>query len=164
MNDLGAITSDGATRTIRFERLLRHPPPAVWSALTEPERLGDWLAAAQVEPGLGGSITLDFGEGGIEKCPITAWDPPRSLAYEWNFVGESPTHVSWELEPADDGAATRLTLEHTLLDAGITPDYGAGWHAHLDQLAGHLAGDTPAFDARFETLRPRYEELAAART
>ena len=162
MNGLGTMTVEGTTRTLRFERLLPHPPTDVWSALTEPKRLGDWLAAAEVEPGPDGTITLDFGEGGIEKCRITVWDPPRALAYEWNFVGEKPTHVSWELEEVGDGAATRLRLEHTLLDEGVAPDYGAGWHAHLDQLTGHLAGDTPAWDGLFETLRPQYAKLAEA--
>jgi len=164
MNDLGTMTLHGTTRTLRFERVLDHPPTEVWSALTEPASLGEWLAAAEVEPGPEGTITLDFGEGGIEKCRITLWDPPRALAYEWNFLGEKPTHVSWELETVSDGAATRLTLEHTLLDAGVAPDYGAGWHAHLDQLAGHLAGDTPEWGDLFETLRPRYAELAESST
>jgi uncharacterized protein YndB with AHSA1/START domain len=158
MNGFGTMTLEGTTRTLRFERLLDHPPAEVWAALTEPERLGDWLAAAEVEPGPGGTITLDFGEGGIEKCRITTWDPPRVLAYEWNFLGEKPTHVSWKL--VADGSATRLTLEHTLLDAGVAPDYGAGWHAHLDQLAGHLAGEVPEWGELFEELRPRYAELA----
>lgn len=161
MSDFGTMTTDGATRSLRFERVLPHPPAAVWTALTEPERLGEWLAAAEVEGGLGGTITLDFGEGGTEKCRISVWDPPRSLVYDWNFVGESPSRVSWDLQVVDDGAATRLTLEHTLLDAGVAPDYGAGWHAHLDQLAGHLAGEVPAWDALFAELRPRYAKIAA---
>ncbi len=162
MSDMGTMTAEGSTRTLRFERLLHSSPADVWSALTEPERLGDWLAAAEVEPGPGGTITLDFGDGGIERCRITVWDPPHALAYDWNFVGERPTHVSWELELVDDGAATRVTLEHTLLDAGIAPGYGAGWHAHLDQLEGHLAGDVPEWDVLFAALRPQYAELAAA--
>jgi uncharacterized protein YndB with AHSA1/START domain len=162
MNDFGTITAQGTTRTLRFERVLHHPPTEVWSALTDPERLGDWLAAAEVAPGLGGTITLDFGEDGIENGRITVWDPPRSLAYEWNFLGEHPSHVSWELVLVDDGAATRLTLEHTLLDAGVAPEYGAGWHAHLDQLAGHLAKDTPEWDELFEGLLPRYAEIASS--
>jgi uncharacterized protein YndB with AHSA1/START domain len=162
MSDFGTMATEGATRTLRFERVLHHPPTEVWSALTDSERLGDWLAAAEVEPGPGGTITLDFGEGGIENCRITVWDPPRSLAYEWNFLGEKASHVSWELVVVDDGAATRLTLEHTLLDADVAPDYGAGWHAHLDQLAGHLSGKTPEWDGLFEALRPRYAEIASS--
>lgn len=162
MSDYGTYIPTGTTHTLRFERLLEFPPDDVWSALTEPARLSEWLAQATVEPGLGGEIGLDFGEDGSEGGRITAWDPPRVLAYEWNFVGESPTHVRFELDVVADGSATRLVLEHTLLAHEVSPGYGAGWHAHLDQLAGHLAGDVPDWDARFEALRPRYAELAAA--
>ncbi len=162
MTELGTITSEGTTRTLRFERLLPHAPTDVWAALTEPARLGEWLAAAEVEPGEGGTITLDFGEGGTENCRITVWDPPRALAYEWNFVGEAPSNVRWELELVDGGAATKLVLEHTRLDAGIAPDYGAGWHAHLDQLEGHLEDDVPEFEGLFADLRPQYAEAVAA--
>jgi uncharacterized protein YndB with AHSA1/START domain len=161
MTELGTMTSEGTTRALRFERLLSHAPTEVWAALTEPDRLGDWLAAAQVEPGESGTITLDFGEGGIESCKITVWDPPHALAYEWNFVGETPSNVSWELEAVGNGGATRLVLEHRRLDEAVAPDYGAGWHAHLDQLEGHLGGDVPEFENLFAALRPRYADAAA---
>jgi uncharacterized protein YndB with AHSA1/START domain len=158
--ELGTITQTGDTRTLTFERLLAFPPEEVWAALTEPERIADWLARAVVRPGEDGEITLDFGgDGGTEGGRITVWDPPRVLAYEWNFVGERPSHVRWELTAAGDGAATRLTLEHTLLEAAAAPGYGAGWHAHLDQLEGHLTGATPGWDERYAELRPRYDAL-----
>jgi uncharacterized protein YndB with AHSA1/START domain len=157
----GTITGQGTTRTIRFERVLAHSPTDVWAALTEPDRLSDWLALAEVEPGEGGSMTLDFGDGGIERCRITVWDPPRLLAYDWKFVGEMPSQVSWELSALDGGSATRLTLEHTLLDAAVAPAYGAGWHAHLDQLAGHLDGDAGPWQERFDAVLERYRDAAA---
>ena len=87
MTELGTMTSEGTTCTLRFERLLPHAPAEVWAALTEPDRLGEWLAAAEVEPGLGGTITLDFGEGRTEDCRITVWDPPRALAYRVELRG-----------------------------------------------------------------------------
>jgi hypothetical protein len=58
--------------------------------------------------------------------------------------------------------ATVLTLEHELLQPETSSGYGAGWHAHLDRLEGHLAGSVPEWDSRFEELRPRYEGLVAA--
>jgi len=159
--ELGTITSTGETRTLTFERLLGFPPEDVWAALTEPARLADWLAAAAVRPGAGGEITLDFGDdGATERGRITVWDPPHVLAYEWAFVGERPSHVRFELAVAGDGTSTRLTLEHTLLEAAVTPAYGAGWHAHLDQLDGHLRGATPGWGERYAELRPRYDRLA----
>ena len=161
MSDFGTITTDGRTYTIRFERLLHFSREEVWSALTEPARLAEWLAEATLVPGRDGSLTLDFGEGGRETGSITAWEPPSVLAYEWNFVGETPTHVRWALAAVDGGSATLLTLEHTRLDGDASSGYGAGWHAHLDQLEGHLAGDVPDWSERFAQLQPRYAEIMA---
>ena len=158
----GTVTVENGTHTLRFERLLEFAPEEVWAALTEPERLREWLAEAVVRPGEGGSIRLDFGEGGTETGRISVWDPPRLLAYEWNFVGEGPSHVRFELTALDDARATRLTLEHTLLTGDVASGYGAGWHAHLDQLEGHLAGDVPDWSALFDELHPSYVELVAA--
>jgi uncharacterized protein YndB with AHSA1/START domain len=164
MNSFGTITVESGTHTLRFERLLEFTRQEVWAALTEPARLAEWLADAAVVPGPEGSVTLDFGDGGKESGRITAWDPPSVLAYEWNFVGEEPSHVRFELEAVGDGSATRLTLEHTRLAADISPNYGAGWHAHLDQLEGHLAGDVPDWGKLFTELQPQYAELAESST
>jgi uncharacterized protein YndB with AHSA1/START domain len=165
MSGFGTITLEDGFHTIRFERLLEFEPGEVWSALTEPERLGEWLASAEVVPGPDGEISLDFGEGGRETGRITAWDPPRLLAYEWNFVGEEPSHVRWELFAERDGRSTRLQLEHTRLESsagsGYGAGYGAGWHAHLDQLAGHLSGSVPDWDELFAELHPHYAKLVA---
>jgi uncharacterized protein YndB with AHSA1/START domain len=163
MTDLGTITAQGTTRTVRFERTLAFSAETVWAALTEPDQLREWLTDAVVRPGQGGEIALDFGEDGKESGQITAWDPPRVLAYEWGFAGEgAPSHVRFELDVLDEGAATRLTLEHTLLAADKTAGYGAGWHAHLDQLEGFLEGDAGAWQERFEAFLPRYRESAAS--
>lgn len=163
MNGFGTITLESGTHTLLFERQLAFPPEEIWAALTEPARLREWLAEATVVPGAEGSIALDFGEGGTETGRITAWDPPRLLAYEWNFVGEGPSHVRFELAALQEGHATLLTLEHTLLGGDIASSYGAGWHAHLDQLEGHLAGDVPDWGELFAELQPRYAELVPLR-
>jgi uncharacterized protein YndB with AHSA1/START domain len=164
IDDLGTLTLDDSTCTIRFERLLPFPPTVVWAALTEPAELREWLAEATVTSGPTGTITLDFGDdGGTEGGRITAWDPPRTLAYEWTFVGEEPSHVRFELEVEDGGSATRLVLEHTRLEQASGAGYGAGWHAHLDQLEGHLRGTPVPWNQRFEALLPSYRDAAAAR-
>jgi uncharacterized protein YndB with AHSA1/START domain len=41
MTDFETITADETTRTVRFERLLEHPPHEVGAALTDPGRLGE---------------------------------------------------------------------------------------------------------------------------
>jgi uncharacterized protein YndB with AHSA1/START domain len=163
MTEMGTITAQGTTRTVRFERTLAFPAEAVWAALTEPSELREWLTEAVVHPGEGGEITLDFGEDGSASGRITAWEPPRLLAYEWGFAGEGgPSHVRFELDVVEDGAAIRLVLEHSLLAAEQTPGYGAGWHAHLDQLEDFLWGDAGTWQERFDAFLPSYREAAKA--
>jgi DNA-directed RNA polymerase specialized sigma24 family protein len=53
-------------------------------------------------------------------------------------------------------------LEHTLLEADAASGYGAGWHAHLDQLDGHLEGEAGPWQERFEAVLPQYRDAAAA--
>jgi uncharacterized protein YndB with AHSA1/START domain len=159
---IGEIFLDGDTHTIRFERTLPFAPERVWAALTEPAALAEWLADATVLPGEGGQLILDFGEGGREAGRITVWVPPRALAYEWNFTGGQPSQVQWWLTATEDGRTTLLTLEHRLLRPDVSPGYGAGWHAHLDQLEGHLAGSVPEWAGRYEELRPLYQRAADA--
>jgi hypothetical protein len=67
--------------------------------------------------------------------------------------------VRWKLVP--DGEGTTLQVTHTLLADDSLPGFGAGWHAHLDMLGGHLTGRPIGFDQRFGELLPRYRELAA---
>ena len=158
--DLGTIIATGDTRTVRFERHLPFPPDAVWSALTRPEELAEWLTSATFEPREGGAVAFDFGEGGVCVGRVLVFDPPTVLEYEWDFPNEDRSVVRWELRATDGERSTQLTLVHSLLTVGIAAGYGAGWHAHLDQLAGHLSGSVPAWEPRYLELRPRYEALA----
>lgn len=159
MSDLGTITNDGDTRTVRFERRYAVPPGEVWAALTEPDRLRQWLTVATVEPGEGGRVAFDFGSDGTCDGTITVWDPPSVLEYGWSFSSEGDSVVRWEL--AADGDGTLLTLVHSRLVAASGPGYGAGWHAHLDGLAGHLGGEPVDWDERYRALRPDYDALVA---
>lgn len=158
MDELGQINTDGETRTLRFRRRFSAGPEQVWAALSEPARLGDWLTDATVEPQSGGAIELDFGENGVCRGTIGVWDPPRTLEYGWRFPDGHDSTVRWELEARGDGT-TEVTLVHSLLRSTDAPGYGAGWHAFLDRLAGHLGGETADWGERFAALRPRYEEL-----
>lgn len=55
----GRVESEGAGRTLTFEREMARPVEKVWAALITPARLADWLCAdAEVEPWVGGSSFL----------------------------------------------------------------------------------------------------------
>ena len=127
---------------VAFERVIGHSPDVVWEALTSSRSLDRWFMTASLEPRVGGVASFDAGEGSTTGT-VTAWDPPRALAYSWPFPQGGDAHVAWTLEARDGGAATLLRLVHTALPADWAAGYGGGWHAYLDRLAAHLAGDEP---------------------
>jgi uncharacterized protein YndB with AHSA1/START domain len=154
--ELGALRNDDERCAVRFERLYDFTPAELWSAITDPDQLARWLARAEVEPGEGGRISLDFDGDATEGGRILTWDEPRVLEYEWQFSGEEESVVRFELHPQEFG--TLLVLDHRRLGRSSGMGYAAGWHAHLDALAGlHELSD---WQRRFDQLMPSYRAQA----
>ena len=95
---------------------------------------------------------------------VTSCERPVGFTTTWTVVGERPTIVTVQLEP--EGSRTRLRLRHehvTRLESG------AGWHAYLEGLTGHLADpaaerDRERWARRFDELEPSYAARFAALT
>lgn len=145
------IQKDGATWTLVLIRELRHPPAAVWQALTDPVQLAEW-APFDADRNLGtvGAVrlsTVGTPTPQVSESRVKRAEAPAVLEYSWGRNG-----LRWELEPAGNG--TRLTLWHNI-DQGYIAWGAAGWHICLDVLAGLLAkqpigrivgGDAMQFD------------------
>jgi uncharacterized protein YndB with AHSA1/START domain len=143
--------ADGGSR-IRFERILPHPPEAVWDALTRPERLEEWLGRAALQPERGGSFQLRWDEtGAVMHGTVTAVEEPSVFAYSGDPHGD----VRFELGAEDGGCRLGLVND---LPSTIRPEAGlATWHLHLDALAAALDGRPEPWDRdRWEELRRRY--------
>ena len=110
MTAFGTITLEDGLHTIRFERLLKFAREDVWAALTEPARLREWLAEAEVVPGPDGEISLDFGEGGKETGRITAWDPPLLRDFLLTRRVLRRPEAPWGLAPTDPAVERMLSL------------------------------------------------------
>lgn len=79
-----------------------------WDALTDPERLAEWLADdAELDLRPGGELTVRVDDerrsGFFEEV-----EPPRRLVFWWGPDGDEPTRVEIELEP--DGEDTRVRV------------------------------------------------------
>lgn len=152
----GELRNDDDRCAVRFRRLYDFTPAELWSALTDPLRLRRWLAdAPRFEGGAGGRVKIAFGDGTTEGRILT-WEEPRVLEYEWRFPGEDESVVRFELQPQEYG--TLLLLDHRRLGRSSGAGYAAGWHAHLDALAGAI--QLEAWQRRFEELLPDYRTQA----
>ena len=112
-----------AARSIVVERLMPHPPEKIWRALTQAHLIEQWLMQNDFEPRLGAEFMFQakpMGDwDGTVRCVVTAFDPPRRLAYSWKGGSVSnPKHgsaldsvVEWVLSPEPTG--TRVRMEHS---------------------------------------------------
>jgi len=130
----GSFFRTADTIGVCFERILDHPVPRVWEALTEPAQLAKWLAPAVIKGGAGGTITLQM-TGGTMGGRILQWKENALLEYIW-YNGSV---VRWELFGEGEGR-TRLVFTHTHVQEMQLLDAAKGWHYHLDLLSIGLDG------------------------
>jgi uncharacterized protein YndB with AHSA1/START domain len=129
----------------------------LWSAVTEPARLARWIGQVEGDLHVGGTFQATFtsgweGPGRVEVC-----DPPTRLLVTLSPGDEDETVVEAEL--VVDGDQTRLVVEERGLPLAQLAAYGAGWQAHVEDLAAHVAGQEAAdWHTRWTELSPSYRE------
>jgi uncharacterized protein YndB with AHSA1/START domain len=153
----GTLRAEDERCGVRFERLYDYTAAELWAALTDPVQLAGWMAEVPTfEAEVGGSVVIDFGEGGEVRGEVLAHEPERVLEYSWTFTGEGESVVRFELRPQERG--TLLVLDHRALGRAFGVGYAAGWHAHLDMLDAALAGGFAEWQPLYERTRPAYAE------
>lgn len=150
---------DDGTGAVAMEDFYDTDIDDLWSALTDPDRLARWLATVDGELRVGGRISAKFtssyeGPGRIDVC-----DAPRQLQVTFDPGTSDETVMEANLTPVGD--RTRLIIEERGLPLEDIPGHGAGWQAHVEDLATYLAGRDPGdWRERWMELRPAYTELA----
>src|SRR5690349_21602944 len=130
----------------------------LWSAITTPDRLANWIAVVTGDLTLGGTFHARFtstwdGPGRVDVC-----EPPHRLLC--TMEAGTPEETVIEALLTAEGDKTRLVVEERGLPAEKTFYYGAGWHVHLEDLGTHLAGETPApWKDRWLELTPSYQPM-----
>ncbi len=137
-NALGTFQRHGEHLDVRFERHYPRPPETVWAALTQPERLADWMGQSRVEPRVGGRIEMMIGHARPMHGTILQWEPPRVLAFTWSNEDSPDAVVRYELSA--DGGGTRLVFTHQRMPHESCALMLPGWHFLLNALGGALAG------------------------
>lgn len=101
--------------TVERHTVIEAAPDEVWEALTDDERLGEWLGDdVELDPVEGGDLTVR--EGGRERSGTVETVIERErLEFTWAEPGGDPTRVEFEIAPADGG--TRVTVTETRASA-----------------------------------------------
>jgi uncharacterized protein YndB with AHSA1/START domain len=140
-------TARSQTESISCEFDLDHSPEKVWSALTDPVLLAEWLLPVvgfKLEPGAAFTFKAPPQPGwdGVVNCRFREIEARRKLSWAW-VVGDIDTVVTFTLTPKGGGAGgTRLSI----VQSGFRPDQkrelgGAryGWKMMSGKLVDLLA-------------------------
>ena len=133
--------------SVRREVLLPLSPEELWPALSEPDRLAEWLAPeVRIELRPGGDAAFDWPDGS-RRAVVEEVDEPRRLSFRWwecgnaegdGVAGES--RVEFTLSEADGGTLLRVTetglgdAEGTMPQIAAMLGAGRGWERALDRL------------------------------
>ncbi|HET7078181.1 MAG TPA: SRPBCC domain-containing protein [Chloroflexia bacterium] len=128
-----------STGDIRHTIEIDAPADVVFAKLVEPVELNRWIAHnAAVEPHVGGTFDLGWGEG--IAATIREIDPPHKLVYSL----ASSQVITWTLEGS--GGKTRLLIVHSGFAPNTVPGERLGWLNFLTWI-GSMAEVGPAWQS-----------------
>ena len=137
------MSDSGTTRSLVFERQMKHSPEKVWRALTQSHLIAEWLMENDFVPKVGHRFTFRAtplpGWSGIANCEVLAVEPPRLLSFRWGDGTESDsrltTTVTWTLMPQDGGTLVRMEQSgFRMPDERAFKRMGKGWPHILESL------------------------------
>ena len=159
----GTLRSVDGRGVVRMEGRYDTDIDDLWSAITDPQRLARWVAGVEGDLRLGGGFRARFTSGWEGPGRVDACEPPRRLLVTMAPGEEDETVIEAEL--AADGDRTRLVVEERGFPLDELAAHGAGWQAHVEDLAAHVEGREPVeWRTRWAELAASYGEQAAALT
>jgi uncharacterized protein YndB with AHSA1/START domain len=155
----GSLRAEDGKAVVRMEDRFETGIEDLWSALTDPARLARWIAEVDGDLRLGGEFQAKFTSGWEGPGRVDVCEPPQRLLVT---MGSGHDQTVIEAQLFADGEGSRLVVEDRGLPLGEVALHGAGWQAHIEDLAAHLAGE-PAADwrTRWTELTPHYREQQA---
>lgn len=154
---IGRKPGGGFTATLRRD-YVGHRASEVWTFLTDPTALAQWIAPGSVEQRLGGAVKIDFHDSGVViDSEVVEFEPGHVLAYAWGKGNDAARVLRWETRDAPAGAWLTLTVN---VPAGEDPAKAcAGFEGHLEMLAAALEGVPIKFP--FDVYKQARAEYAA---
>lgn len=131
--------ADGRAGTVTMTAICPHPREEVWAALTEPARVRRWFATLDGGYTPDALLRADFGDGDFFLVRVRRVAPPRSLEFDWSFLGVGPVErIAFRL--AEDGPGCLVEVTDSDPDRGeeAARSLAEGWGDFLARLRRHL--------------------------
>ena len=120
--------ADEKARWVERETMVEASPGEVWEALTDEDRLEEWLAPeVELDPVEGGEIAVSDGEDRREGTVETVEEEER-FAFTWTRPGEGESFVVFTIEALPGGTRVKV------VETPIGPMAAVGWGARLARL------------------------------
>jgi uncharacterized protein YndB with AHSA1/START domain len=125
--------ADQEAQWVERETLVEASPEEVWEALTDEDRLEEWMAPeVELDPTEGGEISVRDGDDQRNGTVETVEENER-FAFTWSRPGEDESFVEFTLEPLPAG--TRVTVIETPIGpTATTATAFGGWGPRLLKL------------------------------
>ena len=137
-NEGPAKQTDEKAPWVERETLIEASPDEVWEALTDEDRLEEWLAPeVELDPFEGGEISVRDGDDHRTGTVETVEEGER-FAFTWSRPGEGESFVEFTIEALPGGS--RLTVVETPTQSATNTAAGSkamaagGWGARLARL------------------------------
>jgi uncharacterized protein YndB with AHSA1/START domain len=111
LRDKTEAQPDEKARWVERETLVEASPEEVWEALTDEDRLEEWLAPeVELDPVEGGEIAVTDGED-RRTGTVETFEEEERFAFTWTRPGEGESFVEFTIEALPGG--TRVTVVET---------------------------------------------------
>lgn len=130
-------------KSLRRVATYPHDIADVWTALTDPYALAEWLMPTTFfEPTIGSKFRFQYDPErlcptGIVDCEIIESEPPRRLVWSWQqrtpegAESPPPMRVEWTLAPIEGGTRLELVQSYENQPWKIIFAMGIGWRFYL---------------------------------
>src|SRR3954470_22512050 len=127
-----AARPDEAAPWVERETMVEASPEEVWEALTDEDRLEEWLGPeVELDPFEGGEIAVRDGDDGRTGTVETLEENER-FAFTWSRPGEGESFVEFTIEALPGGS--RVTVIETPTSSAATNIAAGGWGPPLARL------------------------------
>lgn len=140
---------ESGRRYVELEVLVPGTPEQVWQAIATGPGMSAWFTTTSVEERVGGAISFDFGDENcgqdVSSGKVTAWDPPRRLAYEeYGWSGDAPPVATEVTVTSRSGDKCVIRMVHSLFTERDDWDdelesFETGWPGFFEILKAYLA-------------------------